>query len=242
MCRGRVRAARLVRRRDRARDDDRARRRGRDLGRGQAHVRRRHVLHDALLVDDSARDGHLPGEPAGEDRPGAARARPLVRDPAARLPRGAPGRRAEHRLPPVEGRGGDVRRLRLPAPEARGRRPRVGRALRRAERVRPRGGADPARPPRARRPHRGHGRVRADDGARDQEQDLRRRRALPRPAEGAREGLAPVALAADARARPAAVPRAAERRGGTSSSNSLEGAAVASGIAAAAKGIAGLVD
>src|SRR5690349_25116131 len=33
---------------DRARDDDRGRRRGRPLGRREAHVRRRLVLHDAL--------------------------------------------------------------------------------------------------------------------------------------------------------------------------------------------------
>ena len=61
------------------------------------------VLHDAVRVDDAARHRRLPGAAAGQDLPDAARARPLVPDPAARLPRRPRGQRALDRVrrPPL---------------------------------------------------------------------------------------------------------------------------------------------
>ena len=71
--RRRGRAARLVRRRHRARDVDRAGGRRRRLGRREAQLRRRHVLHDAIRIDDAARHGRLSGAAPRQDLPGPAR-------------------------------------------------------------------------------------------------------------------------------------------------------------------------
>ena len=192
--------ARLVRRRHRARDVDRAGGRRRCLGRSEAQFRRWHLLHDAVRVDDAAGHRRVPRAAARQDLPDPARPGPLVRHPAARLPRRARRRELSTAFQPghvgsavlggfgfllqkLEGVGhawielaGEISEYDLAA----------GQTLR----------VHPA--------HvgviEGSGRLRADDGSRDQEQVLRRRRPLSPAADRARQGLAAVAFAADARA------------------------------------------
>ena len=107
------------------------------LGCREAKLRRRHVFHDPLHVDDASGDGCLPGAPSRQDLPDSARPGAFIHHPAARVPRRPRGQRALDRVPARTSRLGGVRWLRVPVAEARRRRSRVDRACGRDLRVRP---------------------------------------------------------------------------------------------------------